>query len=179
MEDPTTPPAEPTPPATHPAAPPAAPPAQPPAAPPAAPPANPEPPAEPHPNDPHKYRRLFEREEATRKAAETQAAQEKERADKAETERLDALKRAVAAENGLAPEAVEFLTASDEAGLLAQATKLGGMVGAKPVVAGTVTNPPGQQTPSIDEQISAAQKAGNTALAISLKRQKAGIGRAA
>lgn len=176
-EDPTPPvAAPPAPPVTPP---PAAPPAQPPAQPSAAPPANPEPPADPHPNDPHKYRRLFEREETTRKEAEKTAAAEKERADTAETERLAALRRAVAAENGLAAEAVEFLTGTDEETLLAQATKLGGMVGAKPVVAGSVTNPGGNQQPSVDEQIAAAQKAGNTILAITLKRQQAGIGRQA
>lgn len=173
MEDPTNPPA--APPADPATPPPAAPPAQPPAQPPAAPPANPEPPQDPHPNDPHEYRRLFEREENARKAAETQANTEKTAREAAEATALAALRRAVAAENGLSAEAVEFLTATDEDGLVAQAVKLAGMTGAKPVVAGTVTNPSGQQQPSIDEQISAAEKSGNIALSISLKRQKAGL----
>jgi uncharacterized protein YdcH (DUF465 family) len=143
-------------------------------------------------NDAAKWRRLAEKHE--------KAIQERERAEKAradaelpELERLkkladeatadankakaDTLRLQVVVETGLDAGAVEFLTGTDEETLRAQAGKLKGMMGSTGTRAGTLTNPGGNQQPSIDEQIAAAQKAGNTAEAIRLKREKAGLGR--
>lgn len=144
-------------------------------------------------NEAAKFRRLFEKadkELAELKAAEqkraeaemTELEREKKRAADAEakaaTLERENLARRVAAEHNVPADAIEFLTGSDEATLIAQAQKLGGMIAPGGVRAGTTTNPGGQQTPTIDDRIAAAEKAGDRALAITLKRDKAGISRA-
>lgn len=158
----------------------------------------PSPEPEPHPNDPHKYRRLFEREEAKRKDLEGRllafeaAEAERRKAELSEVERVkleaeearaqvvSVLRRAVAAEAGVPADAIEFLSGTDEETLRAQAEKLAALA-AKPAAtatlprAGTITNPSGSQSPSVDEQISAAERAQNWPLAITLKRQRAGL----
>jgi hypothetical protein len=168
---------DPTPPAAPPAAPPATPPAAPPATPPAAPPANDE-------------LTKLRSELATLKAAEEKrAAAERtdlENAQKAAKEagdrNVELTRKLVATEAGLKPEDLEFLTAADEEGLRAQAARLAERFKATPPVGappapkgGSITNPPGNQEPTIDERIDAAEKAGNFAVSISLKRQRAGL----
>jgi len=150
-------------------------------------------------NDENKFRRLFEAAEAKRVSSEarlaqleqaenarkeadlTEAQKAQKRADEAEAKvkalESENLKRRIAAEMSLSPETLEFLQGEDEAGLRASATKLAGLVVRAPLQAGTQTAPPGQQNPTADERIAAAEKAGNHALAITLKRERAGIGR--
>ncbi len=145
-------------------------------------------------NEAAKFRRLFEKAEADRKKLETdlQAIKDKDLSEleKAKKDALEAterakrleaenLRRKVAAEAGVPADAFDFLTGEDEETLKAQATKLVGMIG-KPgaAPAGTTTQPAGGGGPSVDDQITAAEKAGNFALAITLKRQRAGLGRA-
>jgi len=119
-------------------------------------------------------------EEARKQAEMTETEREKARADKAEADAKDAsaklLKLQIATEAGVPVDALDLLTATDEDGLRAQAAavvKLAGGTETTPKKAGSNTNPAGGQQPSIDEQITAAQKAGNNQEAIRLKRQKA------
>jgi hypothetical protein len=174
-----------TPPATPPAAPPAPAPAP---APTPAPPADP--PAPEGENEAAKFRRLFE---AAQKKADTLEAAEQQRAQaemtelqRAQAEAAEAkaklaeaeaerLRMKVATAHGLSADAMEFLGTGDEAALTAQAAKLAGLLKAAPVAAGSVTQPAGGGAPTIDEQIAAAEKAGDWALSIGLKRQKAGL----
>ena len=149
-------------------------------------------PGKPGGNDENKYRRLFEdadkrakdleAKEKERTDAELSEAEKlKKRADEAESKVLDLTKRTLAAEGGLPSEMVEFITATDEAGIKAQVEKLAAKLvppatpPTVPVIAGTTTNPPGGQQPSVDEQIAEAYKNGNRNEAIRLKRQKAGL----
>jgi hypothetical protein len=175
---------------------PASTPADPAAAPSVTPPADPaKPPADPAAppptdNDVAKWRRLAEKHErelaklqdAEKKRAEAELsevdrlkAQAEESANKLAALEAENLRRRVAAEAGLAADTLEFLTGTDEETLKAQAAKLAGMVKAVPTRGGTTTNPPSHAQPSLDEQIAAAQKAGNVALAIGLKRKAAGF----
>ena len=91
-----------------------------------------------------------------------------------DAERLDKLR--LKAGKDLPEEALEFLTATDEVGLAAQATKLATLYGKAPaappapVKGGTVTQPPAGQQPSTQERIAAATKAGNPLEAIRLMR---------
>jgi hypothetical protein len=169
--------------------PPAPAPVTPPADPPTPPPADPANPPAPD-NEAAKWRRLAEKNERELKKFQDAEA-ERQKADMSELDRLKAeneeratklaaleaenLRRRVASEAGLAADVLEFLTGTDEETLKAQAARLAAMVKAAPTRAGTTTNPPGGQQPSLDEQIAAAQKAGNVALAIGLKRRAAGF----
>jgi len=130
-------------------------------------------------NETAKWRRLHERADGDLKTARGELDTERTARTQAEERAAAALRRAIAAEHGLSGDALEFLTANDEDGLTAQAKKLSGMVGqpgaaeGQPGKAGTTTNPAGNQQPSLEEQIAAAEKAGQRGLAISLKRQQA------
>jgi len=166
--------------------------------PPVVPPADP-PSADPKPgaNDENKFRRLHEKAEGDNAALKTRLAEleaaEKARKEgemtelqkaqaeaaelKAKTAALEAenLRRKIAAEKGLAPDMLDFLS-GDEAQMTAQAERLAGLANRPPAKAGTTTLPGGGQTPTVDEQIAAAQKANNTHEAIRLKRERAGFG---
>jgi len=158
--DPGTPPAPPAPPTPAPPTPPA-PPAPTPSAPPAPEPKKPEPPAGETPE-----------QKALREA--------NERIARLEEQNLKATRRTIALEVGIAPEAVEFITASDEDGMRAQAQKLKGLMPAAPAPtpppppAGTTTNPGGTPPEDLTAKIAEAEKSGNVLLAIRLKRQAAG-----
>lgn len=113
--------------------------------------------------------------------------------------------RTVMAETGLKPSLAKYLTATDEAGMRAQADELiadlgdaakvpapgapapadgsetpapGTAPAATPApapAAGTVTNPPAPKQPTIDERINQALKDGKVSLYIQLSREKAGM----
>lgn len=154
---------------------------------------NPNPaPDDPHKNDPHKYRRLFEKTEQRLKEVEAELKKrtdaelseiEREKADRTAAEERATkaeqrlLRLEIAQETGLSAEAIEMLNGTDADSLREQATKLAGMMpkAEAPPAGGTHTQPPKHGGPSVDEQIAAAEKAGNHILAISLKRQKAGL----
>jgi hypothetical protein len=88
------------------------------------------------------------------------------------TER-DNLKRKVAQEENVPVEGLEYLAGDDESTLRQNAQKLVTLIGSKAsAAAGSRTQPAGNQAPTIDEQISAAERSGNRALSISLKNQK-------
>ena len=131
--------------------------------------------------DAERERRRLADEAQARKAGEmSDIEKEKARADAAEATARDAgaklLKLQVATEAGVPADALDLLTAADEAGLRAQAAAVVKLAGASATVArqaGTVTNPAASQQPSIDEQIASAQRAGNNQEAIRLKRHKA------
>lgn len=189
---PTTPPGT-APPATEP--PPATPPAEPPTG--TTPPT--EPPAEPPKGDEAaKWRRLHEQKsketedlktelQKIKDAELTEAERNKKRADEAEQALKDAkaenLRLKIAGETKLPADMLEFLTATDEAGIRAQAEKLAAKMTAPgatppetpPAQAGTTTQPSRTAQPNIDEKILAADKAGNVALTIELMREKAGL----
>ena len=117
----------------------------------------------------------LEAAEEARKTAELSEVDrlKKEAADNktaAEAARLETLR--LKAGKDLPDEALEFLTGTDEATLAAQAEKLRKVYPAAPASAGTLTNPPANQAPSVDEQIAAAEKAGNGLQAIRLKMEK-------
>jgi len=148
-------------------------------------------------NDENKFRRLHEKAEGENAALKTRLAEleaaEKARKEgemtelqkaqseaaelKAKTAALEAenLRRKIAAEKGLTPDLLDFLS-GDEVQMTAQAEKLAGLANRAPAKAGTITLPGGGQTPSIEDQIAAAQKAGNTSESIRLKRERAGLG---
>ena len=123
-------------------------------------------------------------EEQKRKDAELSDVErlkkEKEDAIKErDAERLDKLR--LKAGKDLPDEALEFLTATNEAGLAAQATKLAALYGSQsqgnapaapkpPVQGGTVTQPAANQTPSAQEQIATTVKSGDVVGAIRLMR---------
>jgi hypothetical protein len=121
-------------------------------------------------------KRLADDEQKRKDAELTESQREKKRADTAEAEakaaRTELLKVKIGGELGIPAEALEFITATDEAGIRAQAEKLKGFVKA-PTAGGTVTNPAGGQQPSLDQQIAEAEKSGNALLAIQFKRQQA------
>lgn len=121
-------------------------------------------------------KRLADDEQKRKDAELTESQREKKRADTAEAEakaaRTELLKMKIGGELGVPTEALEFITATDEAGIRAQAERLKGFVKA-PAAGGTVTNPASGQQPSLDQQIAEAEKNGNALLAIQLKRQQA------
>lgn len=132
----------------------------------------------------------LEAEKSKRDEADlTEAQKAAKRADDAEKRATDAEAKSarleVAREFGIDDdEAMEFLTATDPDALRAQAEKLAkltakpaGDAPPAPLKGGTTTKPPQQQQPSIDEQIAKAEKDGNRGLAITLKRQQAGLNR--
>lgn len=143
-------------------------------------------------NEAEKYERLARKFEKELEGYRT-AERERQQADMTELERTKAalaaveakaaeseaqlLRQRVALELGVPADALEFLTGSDEETIRAQASRLTGLIGARPTAAGTVTNPPGNQIPSIDEQIAAAQSRGDWQTSIRLKRQQAGLDR--
>ena len=115
----------------------------------------------------------FEEADAERKRSELSEVERlKQEAQEAKTaleaQRLETLR--LKAGKDLPEEALEFLTATDEAGLAAQAEKLSKVYA--PAAAGTRTNPGAGQGPSVDEQITAAEKAGNSFQSIKLKLDK-------
>lgn len=115
---------------------------------------------------------LSDLERAKAEAADFQTKAEKAEAKAALLERERLIERIVA-EHGLpADQAAEWLSATDEAGLRAQAVKLAAIM-KQPAVAGTTSQPSRGGSPSIDDQINAALKAGQTVKAIQLKREKA------
>lgn len=144
-------------------------------------------------NEEHKFRRLFEDSETKRKEQETRLAEleaaenkrkeaemteaqrEKARADAAEAKakklETDALKGKIAGELKLPAEAIEFLPDGDEATIRTRAEALAKFATA-PVQGGSQTNPGRQQQATLDEQISAAEKAGNRGLSLQLKLQR-------
>jgi hypothetical protein len=170
----------------------------PPTTPPAADPPAPDPKAGQGGNDEAKFRRLFEAEQAKSRASEQRLAE----LDAAETKRRESemtelqkvqaraeeaekratkmehenLRRQVAAEAQLTPEALEFLQGEDEAALRASAAKLATLVTKAPVQLGSHTQPGGSQKPTVEDQIAAAQKAGNWQESMRLKREAAGFG---
>lgn len=96
---------------------------------------------------------------------------------------LEALCRKVAQEENVPVEALEYLSGHDEESLRGSARKLVTLIGSKavPAAVGSRTQPGSSQTPTIDDQITAAERTGNRALSITLKNQKmrgsqAGIG---
>lgn len=154
-------------------------------------------------NEENKFRRLHEAEEKKRQAAEARVAEleaaekkraeaqmselerEKARATELEAKAAEAQKRAddlaheklrgqVAAKHHLTTEAMDLLTGADEAALEANAAKLAAIM-KQPAAAGTITHPAGGQSPSVDEQINQALKAGNIRESIRLKRERAGF----
>lgn len=114
--------------------------------------------------------------------AEKALREANERIAKLEESSLRSQRRAIAAELGVKPEAVEFITATDEEGIRAQAEKLKVLMPAAPTPitppgpAGTITNPAGAPPEDLTAKINEAEKNGNVLLAIKLKRQAAGRG---
>jgi hypothetical protein len=100
-----------------------------------------------------------------------QTAELQDRALKSEQ---DSLRRKVAQEESVPVEALEYLSGDDEATLRGSAQRLVTLIGSSKTgaSAGTRTQPAGNQAPTIDEQIAAAEKSGNRVLSISLKNQK-------
>jgi hypothetical protein len=86
----------------------------------------------------------------------------------------EALRRKVAQEENVPVEALEYLAGGDEDTLRGSARKLVTLIGSKPghIAAGSRTQPGAGQSPTLDEQIAAAEKSGNRTLSISLKNQK-------
>jgi hypothetical protein len=117
-------------------------------------------------------RKNAELSEVDRAKADAKAAQDRA---------AELTRKLVAAEAGLKAEDLEFLTATDETELRAQATRLserfkGGTPPATPPpAAGTITQPAGGQTPTLDERIATAEKAGDHMTAVALKRERAGL----
>lgn len=110
-----------------------------------------------------------------KRTSELELERERQRASEAEDRatrwELEDMKRKIATEIGLAHDAILFMTGEDEAALRVQAEKLQALIPRiAPVQAGSQTQPASRQTPSLDEQITAAQLAGRTAEAITLKR---------
>lgn len=140
-----------------------------PPAPPAPPAPAPAPPAPPKPEPP-----------AGETAAEKALREANERIARLEEANLKSQRRAIAAELGVKPEAVDFITATDEDGIRAQATRLKALMPADPAPAplpgptGTVTNPAGPPPEDLTAKIAEAEKSGNVLQAIRLKRQAAG-----
>jgi hypothetical protein len=87
---------------------------------------------------------------------------------------LETLRRKVALEENVPIDALEYLSGSDEDGLRGSARKLVTLIGSKatPGPLGSRTQPGSGQAPSLDEQISVAERSGNRALSIALKNQK-------
>jgi ubiquitin len=153
------------------------------------PPANP--PAENAPtgeNEASKFRRLFEKAEKEREALAAKIKEQedaklselekatnraKELEDQLNKERTERLRLKIATESGLSPEDMDFVVGSDEETMRTSAQRLAARIGAAPKAAGTVTNPPSPQAPSIDERIAAAERSGNRMEAIRLKRERA------
>ncbi len=145
-------------------------------------------------NEENKFRRLFEAEEAKRKASESRIAEyeakekavkdselselEREKAarvaaeEKAKGLELERLREKVAKAANLPAEALELLAGETEEALTAHAAKLAA-IARQPAQGGTQTAPGGNHQPTMDERIEAAQKAGNTLTAMALKRQQA------
>jgi hypothetical protein len=106
--------------------------------------------------------------------AEKQLREALDRLGKLETQNRDNLIKRIAAESGLKAEASEFLTATDEAGLRAQAEKLKAFAPAPvaPPVGrlGSITNPGAPAGgPTIEERIAASEKTGSKYESLSLK----------
>ena len=171
----------------------------PPAAPPA--PATPPPAADPGgENEANKFRRLHEKAEADRKAAEAraeaaegklkakadaelseldlakqQAADAKAESDRARADadalKAERLREKIAAKHGLSGAALDLLTGVDEAALEVSAAKIASVM-KLPVQAGTHTQPPAAPTPTYGERIAAATKNGNTLESIRLLREQ-------
>ena len=116
-------------------------------------------------------------EEARRNADQMHIHEASDRAERAEKRaaelELEAMRRRIAASQGLAADAVEFLSGTDEESITQQASKLAAIIPqvTGPVSAGTTTSPASRQEPSVEERISAAQQGGRIHEAISLKRQ--------
>ena len=119
---------------------------------------------------------LTEKQKADKRAEEAEKrAQEAE--NKATALEISSLRQKAVADAGLKSDAAQFITATDEAGIQAQIEGLRGLIGTTqtqvpPKSGGTVTQPPTGQQPGLDEQIAAAEKAGNRALSIHLKMQR-------
>ena len=157
------------------------------------PPANTPPATTPPANDNTDWKAKFEASEAERKRLAdedkkrkdselSELEREKNRATEAEKRAADAeakaLRLSIAAELGVPADALPLLTATDEAGMRSQAASIVKLAGAaapaqQPPAGGTITQPGRNQQPSVDEQIAAAVKAGNTQEAIRLKRAAA------
>ena len=120
------------------------------------------------------YQRLYEAAHHELETVKADSAKRIEAAEaSAKTLAAENLRRKVAAEHGVPPDAFEFLAGEDEAMLRESARKLVSLTERAPVQAGTVTNPPAHQTPSVDDQVNAALRHGHTTEAIRLKRQQA------
>lgn len=111
--------------------------------------------------------KLTELERAQREAADLRAATAKAEAD--------AMRLRLATRYGISEEDAEmFLTGSTEEALTAQAERVAALRGESKRFKGSADGGARRESqPSIDDQIAEASKAGNHALAISLKRQKA------
>ena len=135
-----------------------------------------------------KYRRLFEKTQKELEVLKADAEKRKnaelsdyeklqKRAEEAEKLAHDLSRERliskIAKEEGISEDSFDFLTASDEEGLRNQAQKLASITKRTNIAAGTRTNPAANQQPSIDEQISAAEKSSNSFESIRLKVQKA------
>lgn len=111
----------------------------------------------------------------TAEAGKVKSAEERlaalEQANVAATER--ALRLEAIAKHGLTVEDLDFLPGTTAESIEQQAAKLAGRLGKAPVVAGTITNPPANQAPGIDERITAAEKSGDALTSIRLKRERA------
>jgi hypothetical protein len=136
----------------------------------------------------NKFRRLFEKEQKEREtlakrlqeiedAKLSDIEKANKRAQELETElnkeRTERLRLKIATESGLSPEDMDFVIGGDEQTMRESAQRLAARIGAAPKSAGTVTNPPSPQAPTMDEQIQAAEASGNRMEAIRLKRIKA------
>jgi hypothetical protein len=116
-------------------------------------------------------------------SAEARRAREQdERIARLEASNHDNLVARIVAESGIPAGAREFLTASDEAGLRAQAEKLKAIAPTTPSApaapppigaVGSVTNPGGgAPPPTMDEKIAAAEKGTSRYSSLELKLQK-------
>ncbi len=127
------------------------------------------------------YKRLYEAAHRELETVKTESAKRVEAAEaNAKTHEATAkafaaenLRRKVAAEHGVPSDAFEFLAGDEETALRESARKLVSLTERAPVQAGTVTNPPAHQPPSVDDQVNAALRHGHTTEAIRLKRQQA------
>ena len=103
-----------------------------------------------------------------------------ERTARLEADNLALRRKTIAQEIGIQPDAIEFLTATDDAAIRAQAEKLKAFApapatpaaAATPPAAGTVTNPAPTPPTTIEERIAAAEKAGNGFSSITLKLEQ-------
>ena len=120
------------------------------------------------------YQHLYEEAHRELEAVKADSSKRVEAAE-ANTRALAAenLRRKVAAEHGVPADAYEFLAGDTETALRENARKLASLTERAPVQAGTVTNPPAHQPPSVDEQVNAALRHGHTTEAIRLKRRQA------